>query len=64
MYAAEVGIVVQSMPIEVLYWQEIRSGNWLALNLWSTITTEVTKQTMKTLQVALKDYTKHIAYAR
>jgi hypothetical protein len=50
MYAAEVGIVVQAMPTEVTYWQEILSGEWLALHLWSSVTTETKKQTIQTLQ--------------
>ena len=64
MYAAEVGIVVQALPIEVIYWEEIRNNNWLTLNLWSSISTNKREQTINTLHQILKSNTSHIAYAR
>ncbi len=64
MYVAEVGIVIQAMPIEVTYWEEIRSNNWMTLNLWSSISTEKREQTVSTLQQILKPNTNHIAYAK
>jgi hypothetical protein len=64
MYAGEVEIVIQAMPIEVIYREEIRSNNWLTLNLWSSILTDKREQTINTLHQILKSNTSHIAYAR
>jgi hypothetical protein len=64
MYVAEIGVVIQAMPIEVTYWEEIRNNNWMTLKLWSSISTEKMEQTISTLQQILKPNTRHIAYAR
>ena len=52
------------MPIEVTYWEEIRSDNWVTLHLWSSISTIEKTQTINTLQQILKTNTGHIAYAK
>jgi hypothetical protein len=52
------------MPIEVIYWEEIRNNNWLTLNLWSSTSTEKCEQTINTLHQILGSNTSHIAYAR
>jgi hypothetical protein len=64
MYATGVSTVIQAMPTEVIYWQEIGDGNWLLLDLWPTTARNKSCQKMQTMNNILKSGTGHVAYSR